>query len=44
MSTNNEDKIALLNKTIFFFQGDVATKNELIKIQKAQIKTLKENH
>lgn len=42
MNPNKEEEIAFLNNTISLLQEEVLAKNELIKIQKAQIKKLEE--
>lgn len=42
MNPNKEKEIAFLNNTISLLQEEVFAKNELIKIQKAQIKKLEE--
>lgn len=42
MNPNKEEEIAFLNNTISLLQEEVFAKNELIKIQKAQIKKLEE--
>lgn len=42
MNQNYKEEIALRDKTISLLEEEISAKNELIKLQKAQIKQLEE--
>lgn len=44
MNQNYKEEIALRDKAISLLEEEISAKNELIKIQKAQIKQLEEYH